>query len=304
MNMTMDLQILLFLQKIREAMGTFGNVFFELCSSSVLIALYGCVGIYAMVKGERRKGYRILLSFILAECMVWLVKCTFCVPRPWLRCDLLHPTAKALKGATGHSFPSGHSAAVGSLLLGIDKSYSSHRKWFSMLCYVLMGLTMLSRMMLSVHTPQDVLVGLLIALAVSRLVEVILDGAEKDTLNTEQVLGITLALSGAMALYFWFKPYPDGIDEASLKDAIRVCGMLAGCGCGWYCEEKQHDHLGMKYTWITGGILALLAGIMTLIPAFYMFEKAALITFAVFVPFVMRPAVLRILLHVQDRNEL
>ena len=285
----MDLKILIFLQSVRESLGTWADIFFELLSSHYLFALYGLAGAYAMLKGEKKKGYRIILSFIFAECLVWLVKCTFCIPRPWLRTDLLHPSETAVAGATGHSFPSGHSAAAGALLLGIRKSYGEDRKWLRVLCCVMTGLTMLSRLMLSVHTPQDVLAGLLIAVVVSRLVEVILDGAEKDTLNTEIVTGGLLAAAFAMTLYFRLKSYPGGIDEVSLKSAFRVCGMAAGCACGWYAEEKHHDGLGIRFSVITGIILFSATAAVMVVPAAYMYRKCMLYASLVFLFFALMP---------------
>lgn len=89
------------------------------------------------------------------------LKNTFCVYRPWIRDSRIEPVSGAKSGATGYSFPSGHTASstgvYGSLGIFCRKNY----KLISIFSFILIFLIMFSRNWLGVHTPQDVIVAFL-----------------------------------------------------------------------------------------------------------------------------------------------
>ena len=101
-----------------------------------------------------------------------------CVYRPWVLSDKIHPSELAIPFAKGYSFPSGHSSMSSSVIGGL--AYLLKRK--KLICILLICLVLLigfSRLWLGVHTPQDVICGLLIGFSLVFAVNKIIDWAEE-----------------------------------------------------------------------------------------------------------------------------
>ncbi len=113
-------------------------------------------------------GFFLLFSQSAGSFINNFIKNYACVYRPWIRDPRITPPAKALEGATGYSFPSGHSqnvmseyGASGYELKKKDRAQKRHAwAWAVTLCASIILLIGFSRNFLSVHTPQDVAVGL------------------------------------------------------------------------------------------------------------------------------------------------
>mgnify|MGYP002625418062 CR=1 FL=1 len=157
----MDISYLLWLQGIREALPGFVEQFFVVVSaiaaSSALVVL-PCLLFWCL---DKRGGVFLLFSFSMGALCNQLIKNTFCVYRPWIRSASIHPAEGALEGATGYSFPSGHTQAATDLIGASGWNY--RRKWpaLNVICWVFVALVALSRNFLGVHTPQDVIVALI-----------------------------------------------------------------------------------------------------------------------------------------------
>ena len=108
---------------------------------------------------NKRWGFRFLLVGLTGSIMNQLLKAIFLIPRPWVQDPSFTIVESARAGATGYSFPSGHTQSAATLF-GTLAMWS--RKWWStLLCVVMVLLVGLSRMYLGVHTPLDVGVSLL-----------------------------------------------------------------------------------------------------------------------------------------------
>jgi membrane-associated phospholipid phosphatase len=91
----------------------------------------------------------------------FILKIIFAVPRPFVTLGFT-----PLISETGFSFPSGHAAFAGALFGATYFSISKH-PWFTACIGVLCLGIAISRVMLGVHYPADVLAGLLLGLLVS-----------------------------------------------------------------------------------------------------------------------------------------
>lgn len=152
----MDIQILLVLQELRGAIGGFPDSFFAFLTTVAVdyyIMLPGLILFWAF---DKRAGTIGLGAYGTASFGVSALKSTFCVYRPWIRSDLIQPMPEVMSGATGYSFPSGHSASVSGMYGGLIGVYRKHRGLCALLGTVIF-LTMFSRLYVGVHTPQDVL---------------------------------------------------------------------------------------------------------------------------------------------------
>ena len=163
----MDIQILLFLQNFRNGAGSF------LTTPTVLftdIAAYGSaictIVIYWAV--SRSLGYWLMANVVSGLFINNVLKLTACIYRPWIRSPQIIPPEKALKSATGYSFPSGHTQIAASFFGSLAVRIDEDRRPLRAVCVVFILLTGCSRCFLGVHTPQDVLVSIAVAAVLIR----------------------------------------------------------------------------------------------------------------------------------------
>ena len=242
----MDIEYLLGLQGFREQTG---GVLDGLLSGitelggatvTILVAaiLYWCV--------HKRTGQFILANFNWATLLNQALKNTFCVYRPWVRDARVQPLASAKPGATGYSFPSGHTANGGSLFGGLAVCCRK-RRWASALFVLLWLLVAFSRNYAGVHTPQDCIVSFAIGLAMLWFISLVFKALERDANADRWVLLGTLLASAALLLYVSLKSYPmDYVDGELLVDPARMTtdaysgvGNAIGFICGWFWERRR-----------------------------------------------------------------
>ncbi len=242
----MDIQYLLLLQNLREATGGVLNGAFELITKlgeasivTLLVAfVYWCV--------DKREGIFLLLTFYYNRVINGFLKITACVYRPWIRDARVLPVPEAIADATGYSFPSGHSANATSFFggLAINKKCP---KIFRALMAALVLLVGFSRNYLGVHTPQDVIVSIVLAIvllfAFRRLLDWVDQNPEKDWI----VLLAGAALCILLVVYASLKGYPVDydaageviVDPAKMSiDSFKNAGMGLGFIVGWFLERR------------------------------------------------------------------
>ncbi len=246
----MDINYLLMLQNFREATGGFLDTFMELITklgvTSIIVFFIGIVywGI------NKRQGIFLMLTLYTNRIVNGFIKITACVYRPWIRDARITPVPGALADATGYSFPSGHTTNAVSVWGGITlntKDGIKCPKWVSVIFIILLLLIGFSRNYLGVHTPQDVIVALVIGTAVlflmSKLMPLI---DERKNMDLWVMLG-GVALCVLLILYAALKPYPtdyaaDGsvIVEGSKMavDSFKNAGMGIGFFVGWFIERR------------------------------------------------------------------
>ncbi|HAL18558.1 MAG TPA: phosphatidic acid phosphatase [Spirochaetaceae bacterium] len=171
----------------------------------------------------KRRGLFTLASYFLCAGLNALVKLTACVYRPWIRDPRIIPAGDSIETATGYSFPSGHTITAGTIYGGTALSLWKPARLFSILCLILVFLTGFSRNYLGVHTPQDVIVGVLEAALVLFVVEKLFMHVEKKIESEIIVLSIFFAIGWLGMAYVTYKSYPmDYIDGKLLVDPMKM----------------------------------------------------------------------------------
>lgn len=248
----MDIQILLALQHMRESAPDFLTTFLIMLSyvgdGPILVALvlivYWCV--------DKRSGQFSFFAFSTANYVNQLMKNIMTVYRPWIRDAAIVPAEQAIEGAGGYSFPSGHSTGTASSLGSFAWLARKKRVWITVVCVIIILLMMFSRLYLGVHTPQDVLVGLLIGLIMIALTQVFFNWLDRyDTLmpghNKDIIVAvIIIVLSVASVAFVMLKPYPmDYVDGVLLVDPVTMqkgsfeaAGICAGVAISWVLERR------------------------------------------------------------------
>jgi len=266
-----DIQYLLFLQHLREITGGIFNGFFLFITDlgwSVLPVLIACFLYWSVSKST---GRYIFTTINLADYTSNFIKVTVCAYRPWVRSADIHPVEQARATATGYSFPSGHTTVGTSLWGGIGITWKNNRiiRRLAVLIILLIGF---SRNYLGVHTPQDVLVALMVASFWLWASQKLLAWIDADRSRLRWMLWGAIILAAVMALYANLKSYPmdyvNGellVDPKKLAlDGLGVGGNLLGFGVGFYLEQKyvnfSTDGISMEariVRFLTGALIVL-----------------------------------------------
>ena len=263
----MDIDYLLMLQRFRERINGVLTPFMELVS---LFAISFLILIPAFIYWctDKRIGLYVLSTYALSSVLTVVIKLTACVYRPWIRDSRIIPAGDSIRSATGYSFPSGHTANAASIYGGLAlKSQKKHR-WVSFICMFMILITAFSRNYLGVHTPQDVLIAILLGTAVvfgmSKLFAYLSVHKEKENM----VLAVGIAFCAAALIYISVKPYPTDIvngellvdPEVMMKDGFKCTGRLAALCISRYAEKKRVRYspsLSLK-TAVLGGVGAII----------------------------------------------
>ena len=242
----MDIDILLALQDFRNGSGAFLAGFLskmtwlgELNTAIVIMALiYWCV--------SKEFGSYFLMGWSGNRLVNGMLKVTVCAYRPWIRDARIVPYGNSITTATGYSFPSGHTMNAATVFCG-----GAVRRDIPGALRVVLGLLVLlvgfSRNYLGVHTPQDVLVGIvagtLVMFLTMKLMQWIKTHSEKDLL----VVCIGVGLGILVAVYAAVKPYPVDTDAAGkvlvdgakmANDTFKGVGWSVAFLTGWLLERR------------------------------------------------------------------
>lgn len=233
----MDIEILLWLQNFRNATNNVLTPFMIWLSSFtyggllfVPFIVYWCI--------SKRGGMFILLSLNISEFLGTVIKMTFCVYRPFVRDSRIIPAGHR---SSGYSFPSGHTMAAAPIFGGC--AAISRKNYERIFCCVMIFLVMFARNYLGLHTPQDVIAGLILSVIVLYAVNVIMSHTEHE--NLFAALGIFAVIAGIA--YVSLKSYPEdyGLDGKLLVNAAKEIddiylygGSLAGLIAGRLIEKK------------------------------------------------------------------
>lgn len=185
----------------------------------IAIFLFWCV--------NKRSGYYLMISGFFGTIINQVMKLACKVPRPWVRDTSFTIVESAREGASGYSFPSGHSQnavnTFGALFI------TSKSKWFRIVCAVLAVLVLLSRMYLGVHTPWDVVAGAASALVILILLEELFKNDKLYEKAMPIIVGILTA--GSIAFFIYAMVSLPSDDENVLSAAKNARTML-GCSLG------------------------------------------------------------------------
>ena len=205
---------------------------------SEIVFLVAALSIFWCV--DKRQGYYLLSVGFLGTLVNQFLKITCRIPRPWVRDPNFTIVESARAGATGYSFPSGHStSSVGTF--GVIAT-ESRRRWMRLGAIALCVLVPLTRMYLGVHTPADVLVGSAISLFFIVVLRPVIYKA--DGRHLPKLLGLMLVLAAAFVIYMEFFPFPTDVDPDNLHHALEnsytLLGALLGMIAVWYADRKRN----------------------------------------------------------------
>jgi len=197
---------------------------------------------------DKYKGYYVLGVGLAGNLVNQFTKLVCRVPRPWVRDPNFKPLPEAIEAAGGYSFPSGHTQTAvgtfGSIALTVKQ------RAVRIVCVVLAVLVGFSRMYVGVHTPADVLVGALTAVALILILRPLMLGKGKRLIP--YVFGVMLLCSIAFVLYVELLPNPELLDAHNYESAVKNAYTFLGCFAGIlvvYLVDETSLHFSTKAVW-------------------------------------------------------
>ena len=140
----------------------------DLGSEEAYVALMVVTYLAVDARAGRAIGIALMLSFMLNQ----YAKGAFDTPRPFALDPAVARTERALAGALGPGFPSGH--AQSTLTFWGLGAVLARRAWFTALAVAVIALVAFSRVYLGLHVPLDVIGGLVLGVLVVTLAVVVL----------------------------------------------------------------------------------------------------------------------------------
>lgn len=254
------MQLLYWLESIRMpglnefmlAITTLGE---ETAFLALALIIYWCV--------DKHKGYYLMAVGFIGTMVNQFLKLWFRIPRPWVLDPNFNILEQAREAASGYSFPSGHTQmAVGTF--GCIAA-TTEKRWLKITAIVLAVLVGLSRMYIGVHTPQDVLVSAVIAVA---LVLCLKPVVMKDSrMGMKALLVGMIAMAIGLLAFVELYPFPANTDAHNLQSGVKNAYTMIGCLTGVaivYLAEKKYVNFSEKAVWWAQILKALLGLVVVL----------------------------------------
>ena len=193
----------------------------------LLCLIYWCL--------NKRIAYVVGVAYFFSGLAVQGMKIGFRIDRPWIIDPTLKPVESAIEGATGYSFPSGHTqsatALFGTLAVKVRQTA------VKVLCVTIVLLVAFSRMYLGVHTLLDVVTSLIITTLIVVIVARLLSKNEVNK-KRELTLTLVLVLFAIAVIVIAAVMYSNGtIDQGYLTDCLKAAGAGIGFAVGMFIER-------------------------------------------------------------------
>lgn len=218
---------------------------------SLISGIYWCV--------RKQSALYLLFNFHLGNFINQAIKITVCAYRPWIRDSRITPVDSSRPGASGYSFPSGHTAKAMAVWGGLAvHDFKRNKPLASFLLLIILAVGF-SRNYLGVHTPQDVLVSLILGGFILYGTYYLLIWADKKRGRDWITAGSITLASILLVFYAKNKSYPlDYIDgqllvnpQQMINGCFRGCGGIIGLAYGWVLDRKLIHYSEARGTWQT-----------------------------------------------------
>ena len=241
------MEFLYFLEELRTPLL---DSFFSLITLLGEETLFIIAGVFFFWCVNKLEGYYLLTVGLTGTVINQFLKLLFRVPRPWIKDPNFTIVESAREAATGYSFPSGHTQSS----VGIFASLGRWNKqlWARIPCILLCVLVPLSRLYLGVHTPADVGVSLLVALALVFGFYPVVRKAAENPKGMRILLGGMLVLSLAYLAFVSFYSFPADVDAENLSHGTKqACTMLGCISALWlvYEVDTKYIQFDTKAVW-------------------------------------------------------
>ena len=225
-----------FLQFLAQYRSPAGDIFFqgltylaqEVFVVAVICWLFWCA--------DKKLAYTLGFSYFTSGLLVQGLKITFRIPRPWVLDPGFKAVESALPGATGYSFPSGHTQSI-TALLGTFGLYLK-KTFAKILCFVMIFLIGFSRMYLGCHTPKDVCTSFGVSIVCVILSYHFIYRHNAVSGHEAAVSAVMAVICALLTVYAVILEHNNTIDLAYAQDSVKACGAGMAFALGFYIEKK------------------------------------------------------------------
>ena len=244
------MSVLYFLESIRNPVLDF---FFSVITLFGEETIFMAVGMIVFWCFDKYQGYYLLYTGFTGTIVNQFLKITCRIPRPWVKDPSFTIVESAREAATGYSFPSGHTQSSVGLYGGLARW--NRQRWLRIGGIILCVLVPLSRLYLGVHTPLDVGVSLIIAIALIFFVYPVVQKAKTSPKLMYLILAVLTAVTIAYLIYVCNYPFPESVylnDMHNLQSARENGFTMLGCMLGLiviYTVDIKFLHFETKAVW-------------------------------------------------------
>ncbi len=233
------MSFLYFLEAIRNPVL---DVLFSLITLFGEETIFMAVGMITFWCIDKYQGYYLLTTGFVGTVINQFLKILCRVPRPWIKDPSFTIVESAREGASGYSFPSGHTQVSVGLYGGLAR-WNKHR--ILRICTITACVLIpLSRMYLGVHTPLDVGVSVAVASVLIFVLYPLFQKGENSPKIMYAILGIMTLMSIGFLVFVALYPFPADTDPANLLSAQKNAYTLIGCMLGMILTYT----IDLKYT--------------------------------------------------------
>lgn len=248
-----------------------GDIFFQLITYTAQELFVVGIICWLFWCSNKRLAYTLGFSYFTSGLLVQGLKITFQIPRPWILDPSFQPVPSAVPGATGYSFPSGHTQSI-TALFG-TAALHFRKRLYQALCFAVIFLVGFSRMYLGCHTPKDVLVSFILSFLCVTFCYHYIYMKKSFEKAPGKVAGIMLLISLALSFYSVLLEKTGYIELVYAKDCLKAGGAGAAFALGYYLEQRfiRFAHLQnakqkiLRFIFGLLGALLILEGIKPLI---------------------------------------
>lgn len=262
------MSLLYFFESIRNPVLDFIFSIITILGEETVFMVVGMIVFWCISKHD---GYFLLCTGFIGTLINQFMKILFRIPRPWVKDPSFTIVESAREGASGYSFPSGHTQTSVGLYGGIAKRSRDMTVRITMiaLCFLIP----VSRMYLGVHTPLDVGVSVCIALILIFVLHPIFKKAESSPRIMYTIIGVMTLLTIAYLLFVCFYSFPKSVYSGenihNLTSARENGFTLLGCMIGLivvYTLDLKYTHFKTDAVWWAQG-LKILGGLLLVVAA-------------------------------------
>ncbi len=199
---------------------------------------------------DKKTGYFLLYVSFLGNILNQFLKLIFIVPRPWVIDSDFTIVESARAGATGYSFPSGHTQNAAGLFLGVARA--RQELWIRIVCVAVTLLVAFSRMYLGVHTPADVVTSLGLALLLVMVAFPLFRLSWSRPGWFGLLIGILFAAGAALICYIELAPVPEGAILQFSTECAETSYKMVGASAGFALVlwlEQRYIRFSEKAVW-------------------------------------------------------
>lgn len=221
------MEFLRFLEGLRTPAG---DAFFSAVTHFGEETLFILIGLIFFWCINKKEGYYLLFIGFIGTILNQFLKLVFRIPRPWKIDTNFTPVKSAVEGATGYSFPSGHTQSSVGIFGGIARW--NKKIWLRTVSISIAVLVPISRMYLGVHTPLDVGVSVISAIFLIFGLYPILHKSTDNTKSLRAIIVFIVLFSLAYLLFVNFHNFPADIDSENYKNGLKNGYKIFGCSLG------------------------------------------------------------------------